>query len=254
MIVSKLFSKFKSLFYPKVPDKPHFIINPKAEKVNKDFYDKRIPYALTLLRFCRERTYLMAKHDISLLSRLFLTCIRQKGFEDLTDLEDQIKSVVFNLNLLIGSLLQLNLLYLNFSEEEKRNIELNGLSIYRCKLLYRVDEYEALGAILAKIVSVHYKTSDLDQNLIKEITDLIDKLCPDNRYFLKHVKVEWEYMATCNTRFTYAESLSLYETTLWLGAHGITMDKVLDDLKRDLAILIEVNNYLKMKDSMKDVN
>jgi hypothetical protein len=253
MIFKNTLTKLKSLFFsPKVPNPPVFILSPRLEDCNKDFHSLHIPRILSSLEFCRSLSYFVAEYQVSLITRLSNICIRDKGIIPITDLEAEIKSRYSTLGIAISNLLQLNKLYLEFSKEEKRNIELNTLldefppSVYKCILFHRADEYEALVPILPNIVNYYNKTSNIDRNLITQIKDVINNQCSDDP-LLKELKNVMEYIAIPDYRLTSKDLVSLHPIELWIGHHQQSFEIVVKGLVRDRATFTNLHTYLEMK-------
>jgi hypothetical protein len=245
MIVSKLFSKFKSLFYPNVPDQPHFIINPHLEKVNKGFYEQNLSslsFKLNMSKYC---AYTSMYFDLCMLSRGF----NNRDHDPAPNFDTLIDNVVIP----IDKLLQFNQQYMCYLVREKHNIMLNSLldKTYippkRLKLVHTEEERELLFALRDRIKSLS-SPSNVDKNLIVQIRDVINQLCPDNLETIKYIKdPELDAIAKGRGALTHEESASIYSfEALIVEGHKYNAT-VYQVLSQQLITLQQVNEYLETK-------
>jgi len=222
--------------------------------------DIRITSILKRLELFISLHYFGVKYEVSILARASNIYMSRLKLSKPNDADMQIRLTF--LEILISKLRELNKLYMHFSKEEKRNIELNALLVLICpsfdrlKLLHRVDEYEALFALVNKLDSMHFTrdTTKLYPNVIEHIETLIKKhwcqtwLNPrGNPDEVKKIVLTLEDIARRDYVLTSEEWMALSSIHGSIVTYQECCIQYHQLLKRDLAILIDVNDYLGRK-------
>jgi hypothetical protein len=243
MILSTFKLLYSKFFSRKLPNVPDFIIDRELERLNKYFYLYQNLSNLTdQINTTKYSIYFNLYFDYAMLARAV------NGNPDTAN-----QTLLMNLVIAIDDLLTLNKGYVTYLEKEKHNIMLNALLDKKYiprpqsyKLICTQEEQELLFLLKDRIYSLG-EPSNIDKNLITQIKDVINHLCPNNPQNIKQIKDVLDNLAKSQGAFTPIEKLEIYSLEAMCDGGKNNQITLFHRLKQEIATLQQVNEYLQTK-------